>query len=65
MSGEGTGQYCHAAGNWGVSNGRFVAEAADCTGTILSFDAPASSTAMDGTVNASSGRTATFSVTKQ
>lgn len=62
---EGTGRYCPAGGNWGIAGTQFTARGSDCTGTIVTLVAPASSTTLTGTWDASSGRVGTFSVTKQ
>jgi hypothetical protein len=65
MSASGSGNYCSSTGDWGVAGGQFTVRARDCTGTILSFRAPASSTRLSGTWEASSGRGGTFDCTKQ
>jgi hypothetical protein len=62
---EGTGRYCQAGGNWGVTGTEFRARGSDCTGTVITLVAPASTTRLTGTWDASSGRVGTFSVTKQ
>ena len=61
----GTGQYCAVDGTWGVSGTDFSARGHDCTGTRVTLVAPASSTNLTGTWSATSGRSGTFSVTKQ
>lgn len=65
MSASGSGNYCSSTGDWGVAGGQFTVRARDCTGTILSFRAPASTTRLSGTWEASSGRAGTFDCTKQ
>jgi hypothetical protein len=65
MSASGSGNYCSSSGGWGVSAGQFTVTARDCTGTILTFRAPASTTRLVGTWEASSGRGGTFDCTKQ
>ena len=61
----GSGRYCRADGEWGVSGTEFTTRGTDCTGTIVTMVAPASGTKLTGTWRASSGRSGTFSVTKQ
>jgi len=61
---EGTGRYCRAVGNWGVSGSGFTAQGSDCTGTVVTMVAPASSTSMTGTWTATSGRRGEFSATR-
>jgi hypothetical protein len=65
MSAAGSGNYCSSAGDWGVSAGQVGITARDCTGTVLTFRAPVSSTRLTGTWSASSGRSGTFDCTKQ
>jgi hypothetical protein len=62
---EGTGRYCRVDGSWGVSGTQFSASGGDCTGTVVTKVAPASSANLTGTWSASSGRSGTFSVTKR
>ena len=65
MSAGGSGNYCSSTGGWGVSAGQLGATARDCSGTVLTFSAPASSTRLTGTWSASSGRGGTFDCTKE
>ena len=62
---RGTGRYCQVDGSWGVSGMEFVARGGDCTGTVVTLSAPASSTQLEGRVTTSGGAFGTFSVTKQ
>ena len=62
---QGSGNYCRADGNWGVTATKFNAWGSDCTGTVITKVAPASSTRLTGTWIASSGRSGTFSLVKQ
>lgn len=62
---SGSGNYCSFRGSWGVMAGQFTTGGPDCTGTIVTLTAPASSSAMSGTWSASSGRSGTFACTKQ
>lgn len=61
----GSSNYCAVNGDWGVSSGQFTARGPDCSGTIVTFAAPLSTTRLSGTWTASSGRNGTFAVTKQ
>lgn len=60
----GSSNYCAVSGNWGVAAGQFTARGSDCTGTIVTFSAPSSSTRLSGTWSATSGRSGSFAVTK-
>ena len=62
---SGSGSYCGFTGTWGVTTGQFRAGGPDCTGTVVTFTAPASSTTMSGLWSASSGRSGTFTCTKE
>lgn len=62
---EGSGSYCPVTGDWGVSEGQFTLRGSDCSGTIVTFKAPVSSTRLAGSWTASSGRSGTFECTKQ
>jgi uncharacterized membrane protein YfcA len=61
----GSSNYCAVSGDWGVAAGQFTGRGSDCTGTIVTFSAPSSSTRLAGTWSATSGRSGTFAVTKQ
>jgi hypothetical protein len=61
----GSGNYCAFQGRWGVTDGRFTGSGPDCTGTIVSLTAPASSSRLSGTWTASSGRSGTFTCAKE
>ena len=65
LESQGSGNYCGVAGNWGVSEGEFMATGPDCTGTIVTFRAPASGSVMSGQWTASSGRSGVFDCTRQ
>jgi hypothetical protein len=60
----GSSNYCAVSGDWGVAAGQFTARGSDCTGTIVTFSAPASPTRLSGTWSATSGRSGTFAITK-
>jgi hypothetical protein len=62
---SGSGSYCGFTGNWGVTSGQFRAGGPDCTGTVVTFMAPVSTTALSGTWSASSGRSGTFTCTRE
>ena len=65
ISTSGSGNYCGFNGTWGVTAGQFRASGPDCSGTIVTFVAPASGNALSGTWSASSGRSGTFACTKE
>jgi predicted small lipoprotein YifL len=65
MNTGGSSNYCPVFGNWGVASGQFNGRGDDCTGTVVTFFAPSSATTMTGTWTASSGRSGTFTITKQ
>ena len=65
MNTGGSSNYCAMFGNWGVASGQFSGRGDDCTRTVVTFVAPSSGTTMTGTWTASSGRSGTFTITKQ
>jgi len=60
----GSSNYCAIGGDWGVDAGQFTARGSDCTGTVVTFRAPSSTTRLTGTWTATSGRSGTFDVTR-
>jgi len=52
-------------GTWQVSEGQFLASGTDTHGTALQFQAPRSTSQLDGTVSGDGGITGTFSTTRQ
>jgi hypothetical protein len=63
---SGSGNYCAFTGTWGVTSGQFKTGGPDCTGTIVQLTAPVlSNTSLSGTWSASSGRSGTFTCTKE
>ena len=61
----GSGRYCGADGNWGVSGAEFTSIATDCDGVRITAVAPVSSTSLDGRFTTSRGGGGTFSVARQ
>ena len=62
---EGSGRYCAASGNWGVTGTEVTVTGRDCTSTLVTLVAPLSATTLDGQWTASSGAHGTFKVSKQ
>ena len=65
MNTGGSSNYCAVSGSWGVASGQFTGRGDDCTRTVITFFAPSSGATMTGTWTASSGRSGTFTITKQ
>lgn len=57
--------YCKVTGTWTVSGARFMSTGRDCTGTVITSEAPLDKLRLTGTWSASSGRSGTFTVAKQ
>ena len=62
---EGSGRYCAASGNWGVTGTEVTVTGRDCTSTLVTLVAPVSATILDGQWTASSGAHGNFAVSKQ